>query len=270
MRFGVCTTPDPIEVVAAAGFDFCELPARAVMPFDDDAAAAPALRAIAAARIRPESFNALVPAEIPLCGPHADLDTLRAYLRRAFSRMAALGAAIAVLGSGAARRVPDGWSRERALDQLADALALAGEEADRCGITLALEHLNRQECNVFNTVGECATFLRDRRLHHVYLLADLYHIEIEREPLDAVAAAMPRIVHVHVAGGGRHPPDTPGYDYAGFMHVLRNAGYNARISAECAWENLAAQAPVALAFMRAQWTENREPRTENRELRTEN
>jgi len=73
-----------------------------------------------------------------------------------------------------------------------------------------------------------------------------------------------------VAGSGRRSPDTPGYDYAGFMHVLRNAGYNARISAECAWENLAAQAPVALAFMRAQWTENREPRTENRELRTEN
>ena len=64
---------------------------------------------------------------------------------------------------------------------------------------------------------------------------------------------MPRIVHVHVAGGGRHPPDTPGYDYAGFMHVLRNAGYDARISAECAWENLAEQAPVALAFMRARW-----------------
>ncbi|MBO9323243.1 MAG: sugar phosphate isomerase/epimerase [Roseiflexus sp.] len=253
MRFGICTTPDQIDVVAAAGFDFCELPARAVLPFDDDAAAAPALRAIAAARIRPESFNVLVPAEIPLCGPHADLDVLRTYLQRAFSRMASLGAAIAVLGSGAARRIPDGWSREQALDQLADALALAGEEADRCGITLALEHLNRQECNVFNTVGECATFLRDRRLHHVYLLADLYHIEIEREPLDAVAAAMPRIVHVHVAGGGRHPPDTPGYDYAGFMHVLRNAGYNARISAECALENLAEQAPVALAFMRAQW-----------------
>lgn len=253
MRFGVCTTPDQIEVVASAGFDFCELPARAVLPFDDDAAAAPALRAIAAARIRPESFNVLVPAEIPLCGPHADHDMLRAYLQRAFSRMASLGAAVVVLGSGAARRIPDGWLRERALDQLAEALTLAGEEASRCGITLALEHLNRQECNVFNTVGECAAFLRERGLQQVHLLADLYHIEVEREPLDAVAEAMPRIVHVHVAGGGRRSPDTPGYDYTGFMRVLRQAGYDARISAECTWENLAEQAPVALAFMRTQW-----------------
>lgn len=254
MRFGVCISPDQIKTVAAAGFDFCELPARAVLPFDDDATALPALRAIAAAPIRPESFNVLVPGDIPLCGPHADLEVLRAYLRRAFSRMASLGAVIAVLGSGAARRIPDGWSRNRALDQLADAVALAGDEASRHGITLALEHLNRQECNVFNTVGECAAFIHERGLRDVRLLADLYHIEVEREPLDAVASAMPQVVHVHVAGGGRQSPDTPGYDYAGFMRVLRAAGYDARISAECSWQNLAEQAPVALAFMKEQWT----------------
>ncbi len=255
MRFGVCISADQIATVAAAGYDFCELPAQAVLPFEEDAAATPALRAIADAPIRPESFNVLVPGDIPLCGPRADLSVLRSYLRRAFSRMASLGAAIAVLGSGAARRIPDGWPRDRALDQLADAVALAGEEAASRGIVLALEHLNQQECNVLNTVGECAAFLRDRGLHDVSLLADLYHIEVEREPLDAVAAAMPRVVHVHVAGGGRRSPDTPGYDYAGFMRVLRAAGYNARISAECRWDNLAEQAPVALAFMKAQWQE---------------
>ena len=229
------------------------LAARAVMPFDDDATATPALHAIAAAPIRPESFNVLVPGDIPLCGPSAYLEVLRSYLRRAFSRMASLGAATAVLGSGAARRIPDGWPRDRALDQLADAVALAGEEANRCGITLALEHLNRQECNVFNTVAECAAFIRERGLHDIRLLADLYHIEVEHEPLDVVANVMPQVVHVHVAGDRRQSPDTPGYDYAGFMRVLRDAGYDARISAECNWQNLAEQAPVALAFMKAQW-----------------
>lgn len=253
MRFGVCTTPEQIATIAAAGFDFCELPARAVMPFDDDATALPALHDIAAAPIRPESFNVLVPGDIPLCGPHADLEALRSYLRRAFSRMASLGAVIAVLGSGAARRIPDGWPRDRALDQLADAVALAGEEASRCGITLALEHLNQQECNVLNTVGECAAFIQKYGLRDVRLLADLYHIEVEHEPLEVVANAMPQVVHVHVAGGGRQSPDAPGYDYAGFMRVLRHAGYDARISAECAWRNLEEQAPIVLAFMKAQW-----------------
>ncbi len=253
MRFGVCCSPEQIMTVAEAGFDFCELPARAVLPFEDDATAAPALRAIAAQPIRPESFNVLVPADIPLCGPRADHAILRSYLQRAFGRMASLGATIAVLGSGAARRIPDDWPRDTALDQLADALTLAGEEAAHTGITLALEHLNRQECNVFNTVGECAAFVRERGLGDVRLLADLFHVEIEHEPLSAVAAAMPMVVHVHVAGGGRRSPDTPGYNYAGFMQVLRDAGYDARISAENSWDNLETQAPVALKFMREQW-----------------
>lgn len=257
MRFGICVGPDQIVTAVAAGYDFCELPARAVLPFEDDTAAAPALRAIAAQPIRPESFNVLVPGEIPLCGPKADHETLRAYLRRAFGRMAALGAAIAVLGSGAARRIPDDWPREQALDQLAEAMAIAGDEAARNGIALALEHLNRQECNIFNTVGESATFVRERGLNQVHLLADLYHVEVEHEPLSAVAAAMPMVVHVHVAGGGRRSPDTPGYNYAGFMQVLRDAGYDARISAENSWENLEIQAPIALAFMREQWSATR-------------
>ena len=47
MRFGVCVPPDKIDILARAGYDFCELPASAVRPFDDDAAALPALRAIA-------------------------------------------------------------------------------------------------------------------------------------------------------------------------------------------------------------------------------
>ena len=111
MRFGCCVGPDQIDVLARAGYDFCELPARAVLPLEDDAAALPALRQIAAAPLRPEAFNALVPAELPMVGPRADLEALRTYLRRAFGRMAQLGAEVAVLGSGGARRIPDGMPR---------------------------------------------------------------------------------------------------------------------------------------------------------------
>jgi sugar phosphate isomerase/epimerase len=253
MRFGCCVGPDDIATVAAAGFDYCELPARAVLPLESDAAALPALRQIAAAPIRPEAFNVLVPAEIPLCGPAADLGALDAYLRRAFSRMASLGGAAVVLGSGAARRIPDGWPRDRALDQIAEAVQLAGEEATRAGLRLALEHLNRGECNVLNTVAECHAFIRDRGLQGVWLLVDLYHLEVEHEPAESVAAGGALVAHAHTAGGGRGSPDTPGYDYAGFVAALKRAGYDARISAENSWRDLAAQAPAALAFMRAGW-----------------
>ena len=85
------------------------------------------------------------------------------------------------------------------------------------------------------------------------MLADLYHLEVEHEPLAHVLAAGPLLAHAHVAGGGRRAPDVPGYNYAGFMAALRAAGYDRRISAECSWEDLESQAAGALAFMRSQW-----------------
>ncbi len=181
MRYGCCvSTREQIDVIARAGFDFCELPAKAVQPFDDEAAALPALRELGAAPLRAESFNVLIPPQLPLLGPKADFEALRVYLRRAFDRMVLLGAGVVVLGSGGARRIPDDMPREAALDGLADAVALVAEEADRAGLELALEHLNRKECNVFNTLSECQDFVERYALPSVRLLADLFHLEVER------------------------------------------------------------------------------------------
>lgn len=252
MRYGCCvSTREQIEVIARAGFDFCELPAKAVQPFDDDAAALPALRAFGAAPLRAEAFNALIPPQLPLAGPKRDLVALRVYARRAFSRMAQLGAAVVVLGSGGARRIPDDMPRPAALAELADSIALIADEADQAGLQVALEPLNRNECNVFNTLAESQAFLEERALLGVRLLADIFHLEVEQEPVAHVTAAGPLLAHAHVAGGGRRAPHVPGYDYAGFIAALREAGYNARISAECSWEDLPAQAADALAFMKS-------------------
>lgn len=254
MRFGVCvSTPAEIEILARAGYDFCELPARAVLPFEDDVAALDTMRELDAAPLRAESFNSLVPGELPLCGPNADLSALRTYLRRAFSRMAHLGAQVVVLGSGAARHIPEGYPRSDALDQLADALSLASDEAARAGIELALEHLNTKESNVFTTLAESQEFIERRGLSNARLLVDLHHLELENEPFEHVIAAAPLIAHVHVADGGRGAPGVGGYDYAGFMKAVRATGYDRRISAECSWTNLGEQAAPSLAFMRAQW-----------------
>lgn len=182
MRFGCCVAPDQIDILARAGYDFCELPTAAVLPFEGDAAVLPAMRALADAPLRPEAFNVLVPAKLPLVGQQVDRDALRAYLRRAFGRMVQLGGAVVVLGSGGARRIPENMPREQALDQLADSLALAADEAGRAGIELALEHLNRGECNVFTSVAECQSFIEQRGLTAgLRLLADLHHLELEHE-----------------------------------------------------------------------------------------
>jgi sugar phosphate isomerase/epimerase len=267
MRFGCCVgTREQIDILARAGYDFCELPAAAVHPFEDDAAALPALRELEQAPLRAEAFNVLVPPQLPLVGPNVDAEALRTYLGRAFARMVRLGAQVVVLGSGGARRIPDGLPRNQALEQLAGSLALVLDEANRAGITVALEHLNRKETNVFNSVVESQQFIEQEHTPDtdpeesetlagdgMRLLVDLHHLELEHEPLEHVIDAGGLIAHVHVADGGRRAPGVGGYDYTGFMTVLHKVGYNRRISAECSWEDLAAQAAGALEFMRRSW-----------------
>lgn len=254
MRFGCCVSSvEQIDVLEAAGYDFCELPAALVQPLVDDATALPALRLLAAAPLVPESFYLLVPATLPLVGPRADRVELRSYLGRAFGRMAQLGGVVAVLGSGKARALPPDVPRAAALDQLIEALRIAGEVAISAGITLALEHLNRGETNVLNSVAECQALVEDHQLDQVQLLADLHHLMVETEPFEHVVAAAPRLAHVHVAGGERRPPGHGGYPYAAFMHLLHGIGYDQRISVECRWDDFAVQAGPALDVMRQQW-----------------
>lgn len=250
MRYGCCATPDRIAAVAAAGFDFCELPARALLPHEDERAALSTLTALSQSAIPLEAYNQLIPADLPMVGPHADHAALRQYLQRAFSRMAQLGGKVAVLGSGGARAIPAAWDRAKGLDQLADALHIAADEASRCSIVLAVEHLNRHECNVLNTVAECLDFISERHIHAAHVLADLYHLELEHESPEILYKAARLLAHVHVAGGERKSPARPGYDYAGFAKVLHSIGYDARVSAECGWDDFDSEAPQALAVMR--------------------
>jgi D-psicose/D-tagatose/L-ribulose 3-epimerase len=253
MRFGCCVPPQNVAILAEAGFDFCELTASTVQPFDDEATALPALRQLSELALPIEAFNVLIPPSLPLLGPQADLLAVQNYLQRAFTRMVQVGGAVVVLGSGGARRIPDGMPRDQALDGLAQALSIAAEEAHNAGITLVLEHLNQGECNVFTSLHESYTFAVERQIPHLAVLADLHHLELEHESFDAVREAEPLLRHVHVADGGRRAPGKGGYDYAGFMRTLKQIGYDARISAECGWDDLASQARESLEFMRESW-----------------
>ena len=116
-------------MIAQAGFDYCELTAQTVLPFEDDQAALSALRALDAAALRPEAFNVLVPPQLPLVGPVRRPRCPTSLSTASLWPDGHAGRRRVVLGSGGARRIPEGMPREAALDQLADSLSLAADEA---------------------------------------------------------------------------------------------------------------------------------------------
>ncbi len=254
MLFGCCTTIENGPVLAEAGYDFIELSvARDLQPEASEEAWAPTRAAIEALPLRPAVFNVFLPADLRITGPEIDAERIRRYLYTAFRRASALGGEVIVFGSGRARMVPEGFPREEAWDQLIRFVRWAGHEAQATGMRLAIEPLNRQECNIINSVAEAQRLAEAAGHPAVYVLADLYHMMEEEEPFENLIAAEAKLLHVHVADTERRPPGKGAYPYPEFMRALKTFGYDRRISIECRWEDFAAECADALTFLREMW-----------------
>jgi sugar phosphate isomerase/epimerase len=151
---------------------------------------------------------------------------------RAIIDVAARWGAPAIIGSMQGR-----WegsvTREQALGFLADALDELGEHAAGRGVPLLYEPLNRYETNLFNRLGETASWLHGLRSQNIRLLADLFHMNIdEANSPAALREAAGMIGHVHFADSNRRAVGMGQTAIAPIMTVLREVGYAAYLSAE--------------------------------------
>jgi sugar phosphate isomerase/epimerase len=250
MRVGCCiSTLDQLEVLEQTGADFCELQVTRLARLEASEFAALAAR-LAGSSAPARRANVLLPSDLAVVGPMVDVDRLHEYLQLALDRLSGLGVEVAVFGSGASRRVPDGFDGGRALDQLAEFVRRLAAAAAERRITVAVEHLRREETNLLNTLADAADFIRGRGLVGVALLADVYHLYEERESLDVLADCAGLVAHVHLADSGRRPPGQGDWDLLAFLAELNRGGYRGDVSIECAWTDFAAEAPAAVAQVR--------------------
>lgn len=255
-RFGCCAGIDRADAVAQSGYDFIELPAATVLQGEADGSEfAPMLDRLEHLPLPAEAFNIFLPGGMKIVGEEVDRERIHRYLKHVMDRASAVGGKLIVFGSGGARRVPDGFDPLEAQAQIAEFLHEAGAEAERYGITLAIEPLNRGESNILNSVPEALDMAEQADHPSVQVLADLYHMEKDGEPLDHILQAKGRLTHVHVADTGRFAPGTGDADTAGLFRRLKEIGYAGRISIECSWKNFEEEAPVSLEFLKRTWAE---------------
>jgi D-psicose/D-tagatose/L-ribulose 3-epimerase len=250
MRLGCCISGED-QLAALDGWaDYCELPvARALM--ESDGAFERMAASLGAGRVPALACNVFLPANLKVVGPEVDVDALTAYVATALERIERIGAAVLVVGSGAARTIPAGFDRERALDQFAGFLRDVAVRATGHGVTVVLEPLRPQETNLLNTVAESAAFLRERDVQPARLLADLYHMREQGEAMEVLGATADLLAHVHVAGVGRGAPAPDAEDLEPFLRALHDAGFAGDCSIECNWKDFAAEAPGAMDHMRS-------------------
>src|SRR4051812_33691128 len=251
VQVGYCTSVKNLEAAKAAGFDYVEVSATEVANLSDadfDAIVARAKEL----RVPTPAANLFVPQTIKVVGPDVNVEQQTAHVKRVMARLSKLGVRVLVFGSGGARRVPDGFSKDEAWKQLVDFSRRAAREAAPAGITVAIEPLRTQETNIVNTAAEGLRLVEDVKDSRFQLMIDFYHLASEHEDPAIVIKAKDHLRHLHVANpnGRVFPQKWEEFDYAPFFANLKAIGYDQRISMEGSTTDLASQGPVTVALLR--------------------
>src|SRR5215469_2780627 len=251
IKIGVCTRDS--AAAATYGFDYIEPPAAEIAAMSDDEFRDYADEVLTLP-IGCRAFNGLIRrSDLKVVGNDVSISALRDYLEPCLSRCKHLGASIAVWGSAGSRNVPEGFSRRRANEQIAEFLRMAGDIARQHELVIAIEPLRHQESNILNTGAEALEMVRTVKHPNVRMIIDYYHLREESEDPKIIEVGQREIVHLHFANPhGRLWPHNLAEDdhYAEFFRYLKKTGYSGGISIEGkgTFENDAA---ASRAFFRA-------------------
>jgi D-psicose/D-tagatose/L-ribulose 3-epimerase len=112
-------------------------------------------------------------------------------------------------------------------------LRAAGEHAERYGVTLAVETLNRFETHALNTSEDGLALVEAVGRPNVRLHLDTFHLNIEEKSLPAaIERAGHRLAHVHAAENDRGIVGSGHVDWPGVAAALRKIGYDGWVTAE--------------------------------------
>jgi D-psicose/D-tagatose/L-ribulose 3-epimerase len=251
VRIGYCGSLKDIEAVKAAGFDYMEVRTTEIATLSDQdfERAAARFRSVGLPVL---SANLFLPSGLKVTGPGLDKGGQILYVRRALERLSRLGVHLVVFGSGGARQVPEGFSRQEAFEQLVDFGKRIAPEARSRNITIAIEPLRRQESNIINNTTEALAWVNAVNDPNIQLMIDYYHFQVEKEDPSAILQVKDHLRHLHMANpnGRVMPLKWDEYDYAPFFAVLRQIHYDRLISLEASTNNLQAEGPQSITLLR--------------------
>lgn len=235
IRVGCCAKLAKLSEVADVGFAYIE-PGAADIAALTPAEFKEAKEKVLSSPIRCNAFNSFIRRkDLVVVGPKVDLAAVKEYVDSTLERCRQLGASIVVWGSAGSRNVPEGFSRERAWEQIAYFLQQIAPIAARHRIVISIEPLNHKESNILNTGGETLKMVKQVNRPEIQMIIDYYHLRMEQEPLRIFEEAKGHINHLHFAQPeGRLWPESLEGDplYKAFFATLKRLHWTGGISIE--------------------------------------
>ena len=172
VKFGICTDFENIEGVAQAGFDYIEPKAYDIAQATEQEFSE-MRKLVEKSSISCEAVNFFYPLHFRVVGDNINEKEIREYIETAAKRTYLLGVKNITVGSGGPRRVPDGFSKVRAELQFGVQVRYLGELAGQYDMTVAIEPLRPESCNIINNIAQGAALARLINLPNVKTMADI-------------------------------------------------------------------------------------------------
>ncbi len=197
--------------------------------------------------------NLFIPGDLKVVGPNVNKEAVLAYVEIVLQRAQQANLKMIIWGSGGSRGVPEGFDRAKAKEQFISIAKKIAALAEKHNIILAIENLNRTECNFINSVNEALDIVKAVDHKNLRLCIDLYHMAKEGESPDVIAATKKYVVYCEVAEKeNRTPPGVHGDDFTPYFAALKKINYTGKIVIECRWDNIVGQGGIAYQSLRKQ------------------
>ena len=250
MKIGVCGGIERAPMIKSLGFDYIEenLSKIAALSEEDFEKRVDEYKALG---LPVYSFNGFFGGDISIYGENS-MDGVKEYASRALLRAHKLGGKVCVIGSGKARAIPDGVSREFAEIRFAEVVSVCADIADKYGIKIVVEPLNSCETNFINTVSEGAGIAQRVGKANVGALVDFFHFYMEGECDSEVSKIADVLIHAHIArpNADRCAPKAEDAEtVARWAELLKSIGYGEAISLECKYNDFENEIKEAAKYM---------------------
>ncbi|QDK77792.1 sugar phosphate isomerase/epimerase [Spirosoma sp. KCTC 42546] len=238
LPLGVCTSYDKAGLLKRLGYSFVEESVgRFLIPDEGgDAQFEKNRLALAEETFPVRSYIYFFPGKLKSVGPDLHHEAILARAEVALKRAKECGSKNIVFGSGGSRAIPDGFDRATAKAQHIALCQKMAPLAEKYGVTLAVEPLNRSETNFINSLAEGVEIIQAVNNPWFKLQCDIYHMLKDNESPDEIVKYGQYITHCHIAEKQkRTAPGVMGDDFRPYFRALKKIKYTGGLSLECVW-----------------------------------
>ena len=232
MRLGICGGIERVKGAKENGFDYMEPGFGSVENWTEEEYQS-FKEELKKYSMGCDCMNGFIPGDLKTVGPDVDYDKLSEYLDKGFKRANGLGVKTVVYGSGGSRRIPEGYSYYKAVNDIIYFVKrYAAPKAAEYGIYIVFEPLCKKETNIINTVKEGSMLAAAINEENVYCLADIYHCVEENDTWDDIKDLKGIIKHAHISNPvsederfkRQYLKSFEDFDYKGFVDAVKFAG----------------------------------------------